>query len=357
MCVPFMPVPEETKPVILVVDDTKEIRDILTKLLSGRFEVMTAGDGEVALQMLKEGIKKPDLILLDMSMPGKDGLFVCEKLKSHETTKAIPVIFLTGNTDEGMISNGFAVGAVDYVRKPFHIKELMARIETHVRLKRSIETLSNLSQQLGKYLSPGLYESIFSGHTHVRIESQRKILTVCFTDIVGFTPISEKLSNRELTDWLNTYLNKMVAIAIRHGGALDKFIGDGIMFFFGDLNHEDPKTGALNCVKMVQEMIVAANEMNINIRGGINTGPCRVGNFGSENHMEYGVIGREVNLAARLESNSEPNRILISEATYDLINDQIPCEARGKIRVKGIDEPVSAYWVSAETPLRTASPN
>jgi len=207
------------------------------------------------------------------------------------------------------------------------------------------EQLEALALKLAKYLSPQVYQSIFTGEREVKIETYRKRLTVFFSDIVGFTNKSEKMEAGELSRWLNNYLDKMAGIALLYEGTLDKFIGDAVMVFFGDPKSHGEAKDALECISMAMAMRQKAKDLGVDIRIGVNTGECTVGNFGSENRMEYTVIGAPVNLASRLESNSKPGQILISESTYQLIKDNIKCEEREPIRVKGIEREIKTFWV------------
>ena len=215
-------------------------------------------------------------------------------------------------------------------------------------LKDQKEKIEALAAKLSKYLSPQIYNSIFTGEKDVKIETYRKILTVLFSDIAGFTTTTEHMKEDELSQWLNTYLNDMANITLRYNGTLDKFIGDGVMIFFGDPETNGEKEDALRCVSMAIEMRERAKHLGMDIRIGINTGVCTVGNFGSEDRMDYTIIGGNVNLASRLESNSEPGKILISQSTYELVKDSIRCESRGNVRVKGIDRDIMTYWVGKQ---------
>ncbi len=329
---------------ILIVDDTqKNIQVLGTMLQEEAYQINVAQNGLQALQVVEK--VKPDLILLDIMMPEMDGYETCERLKSDPETKDIPVIFLTAKTETDDIVKGFNLGAVDYVTKPFNHAELMSRVTTHLELKAAREKLAQLAQKLSKYLSPQVYASIFSGEKDVKIESYRKPLTVFFSDIVGFTPTTEGMDHNELTVWLNNYLNEMSEIALRYGGTLDKFVGDCVMIFFGDPKSLGVEEDARQCVRMAVEMRNRAKELGINIRLGISSGQCTVGNFGSEDRMDYTIIGKVVNASARLESSSEPGRIQISDTTHALVKDVIRCEHRGEIQVKGIDRDLETYWV------------
>lgn len=216
--------------------------------------------------------------------------------------------------------------------------------------------LERLAGQLAKYLSPQVYESIFEGRQEVKLASQRKKLTVFFSDIVNFTATSEKLQPEDLTLLLNEYLTAMANIALAHGATIDKYVGDAIVIFFGDPETRGVQEDALACVEMAIEMRDKMHELReawrdrgvekpLEIRIGINTGFCTVGNFGSEARMDYTIIGATVNLAARLESASEHGGILVAHETYALIKDRVHCEPQQPIHAKGFSEPVATYRV------------
>lgn len=341
----------EEKQTILIVDDTPENIDVLVGVLKERYKVKAAPNGEKALKVVEKN--PPDLILLDIMMPVIDGFETCRRLKADSRFKDIPVIFLTAKTETDDIVRGFDLGAVDYLTKPFNSAELGVRVNTHLQLRKSQreveqknEQLVVLADKLSKYLAPDVYQSIFSGSKDVKLETEYKPLTVFFSDIVSFTDTSEELDQRELTRWLNAYLNRMAEITLKYEGTLDKFIGDAVMIFFGDPKTAGVREDAVKCAKMAVEMKNAIREMNLDVRMGIHSGPCMVGNFGSENRMDYTIIGKAVNLASRLESSADINQILISEDTYNLIHADIPCTEEGPVRVKGIDREVMTYSVS-----------
>jgi len=226
--------------------------------------------------------------------------------------------------------------------------------------RREIETeqakAARLARNLAKYLSPQVWESIFSGKRSVRLETQRKKLTVFFSDIKGFTELSEELEAEALTDLLNNYLNEMSKITLKYGGTIDKFVGDCVMVFFGDPTSQGAKKDAVAAVSMAiamrKHMKVLRQQWRaqgitkpMEIRMGVNTGYCTVGNFGADTRMDYTIIGREVNLASRLESSAEAGEILISHETYSLVKDVIMCRDKGQITVKGFSRPVQIYQV------------
>ena len=168
--------------------------------------------------------------------------------------------------------------------------------------------------------------------------------------------MTERLEPEVLTEVLTDYLTEMSKISIKWGGTIDKFIGDAIMIFFGDPITKGENQDAINCVKMAMEMLDKLEELRedwrrkglalpINARIGIHTGICTVGNFGSEDRLDYTIIGNGVNLASRLESHAKPNSILVSEDTYLHIQDEILCNKHQKFKVKGVAYPVQTYCV------------
>ena len=236
----------------------------------------------------------------------------------------------------------------------------LAYLNTNLEKKVEERTaeLVSLSEKLSKYFSPQVYESIFSGKLDVTIQTKRKQLTVFFSDLQGFTELTERLEPEVLTQLITEYLTEMSKIAIKWGGTIDKFIGDAMLVFFGDPNSLGEKKDAIACVSMAVEMLEKLADLrevwkdrgvpkSLNARMGIHSGTCTVGNFGSEDRLDYTIIGRGVNLASRLESSSKPNRILISEDTRTLVKDHIISQKKEEIYVKGISYPVQTYEISS----------
>jgi PAS domain S-box-containing protein len=228
-------------------------------------------------------------------------------------------------------------------------------------LSEKSNALAALSSKLAKYLAPQVYDTIFTGQQEVKIVSKRKKLTVCFSDLVGFTEITDKMESEDLTQLLNHYLTEMSKIALQYGATIDKYVGDAIVMFFGDPTTLGVKEDALACVQMAIAMQKRIAELshewsNIGIetplscRIGIHTGYCTVGNFGSEDRMDYTMVGGTVNLASRLEHEAVPGGILISFETYALVKDDVRCEERGRVQVKGIAQPVMTYEVIGAKP-------
>ena len=214
--------------------------------------------------------------------------------------------------------------------------------------------LESLSSELSKYLAPQVYESIFSGRQDVSLETKRKKLTVFFSDIKDFTQITEDLQAEDLASLLNEYFTEMSRIALDYGATIDKFIGDAMLMFFGDPEtqgvEEDAKAGVRMAIAMQRRMRdLQADwrdkgyEHPFRMRIGINTGYCNVGNFGSDDRMDYTIIGGEVNLAARLESQADPDGILLSYETFALVRDIVDAEERPSIEAKGIRREIRPF--------------
>jgi adenylate cyclase len=227
-------------------------------------------------------------------------------------------------------------------------------------MNRELETanqfLATLSTKISRYLSPQVYKSIFSGEKDVTIHTERKKLTIFFSDIKDFTAATERLQPEQFTLLLNEYFTEMSNIALKHGGTIDKFIGDAILIFFGDPETKGDVEDAKSCLRMADEMQHRLAELHVKwrnsgveqpfrARSGINTGFCNVGNFGSADRMDYTIQGAEVNLAARLQSIAEPGHIVISYETYALVRDMLVAHPLSPITMKGISREVVPYAV------------
>ena len=217
--------------------------------------------------------------------------------------------------------------------------------------------LEGLTNKLSVYLSPQIFKFIFSGDKEIAISTDRKKLTIFFSDIKDFTATTEAMQPEELAALLNEYLTEMSEIALKHGATIDKYIGDAIMVFFGDPETKGVAEDAKACLRMAVEMQDRLRELNVKwrragvtkpfqTRMGINTGFCNVGNFGSEKRMDYTIIGGEANLAARLEGLAEPGEIVISSETYALTSDVVAAEAGDPVFVKGIGREIVPYRVT-----------
>ncbi len=223
-------------------------------------------------------------------------------------------------------------------------------------LEAANEFLASVSLKISRYLSPQIYKSIFSGQKDVVVHTERKRLTIFFSDIKDFTATTERLQPEALTEMLNEYLTEMSTIALKHGGTVDKFIGDAMLVFFGDPETKGPEEDAKACLRMAVDMQRRLGELKDRwrrngteepfvVRMGINSGYCNVGNFGSSDRMDYTIIGAEANLAARLQSIAQGGEIVVSYETYALVEDIVDAHPLPPITMKGIQREIVPYAV------------
>ncbi len=211
------------------------------------------------------------------------------------------------------------------------------------------------THRLSRYISPQVWSAISENRDN-SLQTERKRLTVFFSDIKDFSQLSEELESETLTEILNTYLKEMSKIVEQFGGTIDKFMGDGIMVIFGDHGSKGIKHDTIRCVamaiamrkrmKVLQQLWLSQGiKRPMQIRMGINTGYCTLGTFGTTHHLDYTALGTHVNLASRLESAASPDEILVSHETWSLCRDTIMCRDKGEISVKGFSHPIKVYSV------------
>jgi adenylate cyclase len=364
---------------ILVVDDDPINRQMLTRLLEqDGYRVDTAADGHRGLEML--GADPFDIVLLDLVMPEIDGYEVLTRIKADDALKHLPVLMITAVDDVASAARCIEAGAEDYLAKPFDAVVLRARITASLsrkrmhdlearhmadmaRLNRRLEArieeqMAELvrSGELRRFLPNQVAESLLAGALTPDDHFERRKVTALFADLVGFTDLSETLEPEELADVLNAYLREMTAVAVRHGGALDSFIGDGLMVIFGAPAARDEAVQALAAVQTAIGMRSRMRELaaefsrrgipgNLQIRAGINTGHCTVGVFGSEVMRAYKAVGFAVNIASRLQSAADPGGILCGYRTYALVEGQVNAVRHEPLQVKGSARPVEAWEI------------
>jgi adenylate cyclase len=355
---------------LLYIEDDAGLAALVKRDMERRgWVVELAPDGVAGLARLAQG--GIDVVALDHYMAGQDGLTTLAELR--KMLQPPPVVYVTGTDDSKVAVAALKAGAADYVFKDVRedfftllhaaltaALELQtmrqAREAAEAEVSRKNKELEALSRKLAKYLSPQIYNSIFTGAQSVEIASNRKKLTVFFSDIADFTGTTEKLESEELTQLLNRYLTEMARIALEFGATIDKYIGDAVLAFFGDPESKGVKQDARACVRMAIAMQRRMRELQaewqelgaeepLQMRIGINTGFCTVGNFGSEDRMDYTIIGNVVNLASRLQSQVDPGGILIGHETFALVKDDVATEEQSAVTVKGLAEPVRCYKV------------
>jgi class 3 adenylate cyclase len=249
-----------------------------------------------------------------------------------------------------------AIAAIAFIVWQFRQARSVARLNRELHLTNDF--LATISLKIAKYLSPQVYKSIFSGEKDATITTERKKLTIFFSDIVEFTATTERLQPEELTGLLNEYLTEMSDVALQHGGTVDKFIGDAILVFFGDPESRGVVEDARAAVRMAAAMQARLAELSerwmrrgiekpFRARMGINTGYCNVGNFGSADRMDYTIIGAEANLAARLQQAAGIGEVVLSYETYALVSDMVVAKRLPAITMKGISREIMPYVVEA----------
>lgn len=353
---------------VLIVDDEHSNLNILMKVLGTEYKVKITDNGKEALEIARSA-KPPDLILLDIMMPEIDGFEVCRQLKADEKTKDIPVIFLTGREDSKAETEGFNMGAVDYIRKPFNIPVIKSRIRTQMELRNQRNRLEIRARELdlalealdirnrfirrtfGRYLSDDVVDNILENPEGIYLGGEKREVTIIMSDLRGFSTIAERLSAEDTVSIINIYLETMTEIIMKYRGTIDEFIGDAILVIFGaPILRNDDAPRAIACAL---EMQIAMDRVNERCRGngypevqqgiGINTGQVVVGNIGSHKRVKYGVVGSNVNLTSRIQSYTYGGQILISQRTRDVCEPIVKTTDQMEIRAKGIDAPITIH--------------
>jgi adenylate cyclase len=317
---------------ILIVDDTPANIQALAAILKSKgYQISAATNGKQALEVLAR--IQPDLILLDVMMPEMDGFETCRRLKAAERWRQIPVIFLTAKTETADIVQGFELGAVDYVAKPFNAPELLARVNTHL----TIDRLGRENERLLLSILPAsIADRLKSGEE--RIADRFEEATVLFADIVGFTELAASMPAHVLVDRLNDLFTRFDLAAEKLGIEKIKTIGDAYMAVCGlpepCADHTDRMlTMALRLMQIAREFSEDL-DTPFRLRIGINSGPVVAGVIG-RNKFSYDLWGDAVNLASRMESHGLPDTIQVTRNVIENLRDLYPFERRGYVEVKG----------------------
>ena len=340
---------------ILVVDDIPANVELLEALLiSDGFTVTTAANGYEALDFVTEN--EPDLVLLDVMMPGMNGFEVCEQLKAGETSRFIPVVLITALDGLEDKLRGISAGADDFLTKPFNRQELKARVRSLLRIRRLHNEVEQkrhlLSRLLNRYVSEEIVKTILQNpEERMKLGGEKRELAILFADIRGFTSFSENTSAEKVVEVLNECFQDITEVVFKHKGTFDKYLGDSVLAFYGaPISYGDDLE---RCLLTALDMQIAFKRIRegwtdpklqaLGLGIGINFGEVIVGNVGSERLMDYTVIGDKVNVAQRLEQAAQPDQILISESVYQLMAGRIKASEIPPVTVKGKCEPVRAY--------------
>jgi DNA-binding response OmpR family regulator len=360
---------------ILVVDDTPGNVKLLTDLLTIKgYEVATAESGHEALARIEADC--PDLVLLDVMMPGMNGYEVCQKIRQNPATEILPVVMVTALDPAQERTKGIEAGADDFLGKPVNQQELLARVRSLLRVKEYYDTIqdqkaqlaewnkkleSRIEEQVAKldkmgrlkgFLSPHLAEMVMAGEAADPLKPHRSAVTVVYIDLRGFTAFSQVSEPEEIMTVLNEYHAEMGALIQKFDGTIENFIGDGIMVIFNDpVPVPNPTELAIRMViAMRKEMaklkiIWQKRGYDLDCGYGIAHGYATIGAIGFGSRWHYSTIGTVANLASRLCDETKGPQIVINQKTLSHIEDIVETEPLGLLDLKGFSKPINSFNV------------
>jgi adenylate cyclase len=371
-------------PTILVVDDLPQNARLLDAVLTPRgYRVLTAESGEEALRLLDS--EPPDLVLLDVFMPGLDGYEVCRRIRRQPATAYLPVVMITASGGQEK-RRAIEAGADDFVTKPFDQAELLARVGSLIRIKQYHDTIERQTQELTawnreleqrvnaqvaelerlgrlrRFLAPQLADLVISSGDQSFLDSHRREIVVVFCDLRRFTAFAETAEPEEVMGVLTQYHAALGDLVFRFEGTLEHFAGDGLMVFFNDpLPCDDAPTRAVRmAVAMrtrVQDLtgVWARRGYDLAFGAGIAQGYATLGRVGFEGRFDYAAIGSVTNLAARLCAEAAPGQILVTQRVQAEIEDIAVSEPVGELSLRGFSRPVPAFNVRGLDTARSPS--
>lgn len=357
---------------VLVVDDTPANVKLLEDLLAFHgYEVEAATDGEEALRLVREW--SPDLVLLDVVMPGLSGYEVCRAIRGDAASALLPVVMVTALDDREERVKGIEAGADDFLAKPVNPPELLARVRSLLRIRRLYETVQRQADELGawnrmlrarvgeevarveqlsrlkRFFSPQLAELILAGGADDPLASHRREITVVFLDLRGFTAFAEHSEPEEVMRALSEFHGAMGRRIFEYQGTLERFTGDGLMVFFNDpMPIAEPARRAVEMAFAMQEDALALSAQwkkrgyDLGLGVGIAQGYATVGAIGFEGRIDYGAIGHVTNLASRLCDLAVSGDILVAQRVFAEVEDSVFAEPLGEVQLHGITRPVQA---------------
>lgn len=339
---------------VLVADDNRDSRDLVSDVVISMGCVpILAENGRVALDKIEAD--PPDLVILDVNMPEMGGFEVCAAIKRNPATAQIPVIMLTAQSDVDSRVTGLGLGADDYLAKPFHPRELIARIDTRLRAKQDADTLrlqrEQIRQTFERFVAHEIVEQLLEDPSRVQLGGAETIVTVLFADLGSFTRLCETADPATLIEVLNRYHMLLVHHVKANGGTVDKFLGDGLMALYNTpLPQPDHALRAVRTALDIRAALVDFHRQlepafRLDVNFGINTGKAVVGNIGTPDLMDFTAIGDTINLASRLQGLSDNSQITVSEETYRLVADSVMAERVGPRIIRGREEPVVTYLI------------
>jgi adenylate cyclase len=336
-----------TQAKILVVDDTPQNVKLLGDLLSVKgYQVSTAANGEEAL--VKVAQDKPDLVLLDVMMPGISGYEVCKRIRANPETALLPVVMCTSLDPNQERIKGIEAGADDFLSKPVNQPELFARVKSLLRIKGlQDERLARLKS----FFSPQLAEALAAGKGEEVLKTHRREITVEFFDLRGFTAFTDAAEPEEVMELLRAFHGALGKIVLEHQGTLERFAGDAVMVFFNDpLPIDKPAEHAMRTALAVQEAFLPIAEhwrkrsgFELGLGVGIAQGYATLGAIGFEGRWDYAAIGNVTNLAARLCAEAKAGQILADRKTMAALDGAFEFEPVGPFELKGFSKPMPGF--------------
>jgi adenylate cyclase len=358
---------------ILVVDDTPQNLKLVGDLLGTKgYAVATASNGEEALARM--GSEKPDLVLLDVMMPGMSGYDVCRKLRADAETALLPVVLVTSLDPKQERVRGIEAGADDFLSRPINQPELFARVRSLLRVKslqdevarqaaalaewnaklaeRVEEQVTQLRRlgELKRFFAPAVADAILSAGEHSILAPHRREICYVFADLRGFTAFTDSAEPEEVETVLHEYHVAMGEVIVAHEGTLDRFAGDGILIFLNDpFTIPEPALRAAEMALAMQGSFVPLRERwsklgyGLDLGIGVAKGFATLGAFGFERRRDYSAIGSVVNLASRLCDEALSGQILLDRRMCAALDDRAEVEAVGPLTLKGYDKPVPAF--------------
>ena len=353
--------PDQEHGRLLVVDDNEMNRDMLSRRLAAKgHSVQVAEDGQKALDSIERD--RPDLVLLDVMMPGISGLEVLQRLRQQYSVSDLPVIMATAMDASKDIVEALRLGANDYVTKPLDFPVVLARVQGQLALKRAKDEIQKLAHDLelhnrfirhtfGRYLSSEVVSRLLETPEGLKLGGESRRVTILMSDLRGFTSVSERLGPEQVVRLLNTYLGAMASLILKHQGTIDEFIGDAVLAIFGaPISRDDDGRRALACAIEMQLAMEDVNRQNqleglprVEMGIAVHTGPVVVGNIGSQERTKYGVVGPTVNLTGRIESYTVGGQILISDETCREGGEAVSVDGRMEVQAKGSKDPIVVW--------------
>ena len=363
---------------ILVVDDIEKNARLLADVLTARgFTTRTALSGEAALALIEQ--RAPDLILLDVMMPGLSGYDVCRALRADTRHAMLPIVLVTALDAATERARGLEAGADDFLSKPVNQAELLARVRSLLRIKHLYDQVQRQASELAhwnrtleqrvaegvaqldrmgrlkRFFSPALAEAIVGGGADDPLKSHRREIAVVFLDLRGFTAFTETADPEEVMGVLREFHAAMGGLIVAHEGTLERFTGDGIMVFFNDpVLVSDPAARAVRMALQMQQRTadLAAGwkrrgyELQLGI--GVAMGFATIGAIGFEGRIDYGAIGNVTNLAARLCGEAGGGQILAAPRVVAALGEAFVVEPAGELTLKGLARSVQVARVLGE---------